>query len=102
MYVTLNDNGVTITVFDGPYLDNGCPTESGVSYYTDIISRLDELTGFAADHLLKLYNETWLDDAIGEIDRAGFMARHAPDRFRSGVLYVIEAVREPGKSAANS
>jgi hypothetical protein len=93
MDVTLNENGVTIMVLNGPYLDNGRPTESAVSYYTDLIARLDELKGFAADHLLKLYNETWLDDAIGQIDRVGFIARlnnpaiHLYDELGAAVVY---------------
>ena len=75
MDVTLNVNGVAITVLNGPYLEIGRPTESAVIYYTDLIARLAELKGFAADQLLELYNETWLDDAIGKIDRAGFIGR---------------------------
>jgi hypothetical protein len=93
MDVTFDNNGVTIRILQGPYLDNGRPTESAVRYYTDLISRLDELKGFAADKLLKLYNEAWLDDAIGEIDRVGFIARlnnqaiHLYDELGAATVY---------------
>jgi len=57
------------------------------------IARLEELKGFAADKLLKLYNETWLDAEIGEVDRVGFIARlnkpsiHLYDEIGAAVVY---------------
>ena len=75
MDVTINQDGVEITVPDGAYLENGQPTARAISDSQELIARLEELKGFAADKLLKLYNETWLDEDIGEVDRTGFMAR---------------------------
>jgi hypothetical protein len=75
MDVKFTERGVQITVLDGPYLEGGELTGRAVTDYRNLLERLDELKGFAADKLLKPYNDTWLDDDIGELDRAGFMAR---------------------------
>jgi hypothetical protein len=75
MDVTLSHDGVKVKVLDGPYLVDGRPTDRAVSDYSGLIARLDDLKGFAADRLLGLYNETWIDDQIGKVDRAGFVAR---------------------------
>ena len=73
-YILAHD-GVEITILDGPYLQDGRPTERAVGDYTALVARLDELKGFAADQLLTLYHEDWRDDEIGEVDRAGFTGR---------------------------
>lgn len=93
MDLTFNHNGVEITILDGPYLEHGRPTDRAAKDYTELTARLDELKIFAADKLLKLYNETWLDDEIGEVDRAGFIARlgnpsiHLYDELGAAVVY---------------
>jgi hypothetical protein len=68
-------NGVRVTVTDGPYLADGRPTARGVAEYSRLIEQLDSLRGFAADKLLSLYNDTWCDEEIGTVDRAGFVQR---------------------------
>lgn len=40
-----------------------------------IVAQLPALRARAADRLLALYNETWLADEIGVLDRAAFMSR---------------------------
>lgn len=82
MDVTLTQAGVKITVLDGPYLEDGRPTAHAIREIDDLISRLDELKGVAADRLLALYNEAWADDeddedgeGCGPLDRSGFVAR---------------------------
>lgn len=75
MDVTLQYNGVEIRILKGPYLQGGQPTDRAVSDYTHLVTRFDELREFAADKLLSLYNDSWLDDEHGTIDRAGFIAR---------------------------
>ena len=93
MAVTLSHDGVKVKILDGPYLVNGRPTDRAVSDYSGWIARLDEFKGFAADRLLVLYNDTWLDDQIGQIDRAGFIARlnrpsvHLYDELGAAVVY---------------
>lgn len=93
MDLKFHHNGTKITVLDGPYQEDGRPTDRAVSDYMGLIARLEELKGFAADKLLKLYNETWLDDEIGEVDRAGFVARldnpsiHLYDELGAIVVY---------------
>ena len=93
MDLTFNHNGIEVTVLNGPYLENGRPTDRAVSDYTDLASRLDELRGFAADKLLKLYNQAWLDEEIGEVDRTAFVARlsnpsiHLYDELGAAVVY---------------
>jgi len=62
-------------VLEGPYLVDGRVTAQAVGEYTRLIEKLDELRLFAADRLLALYNDTWLDDDIGQVDRNGFAAR---------------------------
>lgn len=93
MDVTLNHGGVEITVLDGPYLQDGRPTDRAVADYTQLMARLEELKGFAADKLLRLYNDTWRDEQIGELDRAGFIGRlskpsiHLYDELGAAVVY---------------
>jgi hypothetical protein len=73
--IELSHAGVPVTVLDGHYVESGKPTQDAVAYYTHLIERLDELRAFAASELLGLYNETWLTDEIGVLDRAGFVER---------------------------
>jgi hypothetical protein len=70
-------DGVQVRVMQGDALVDGAPTAEAVALYTSLIGRLDELRRFAADALLPLHNETWLDDDIGPVDQAGFVARLA-------------------------
>lgn len=75
MDITLNKDGVEVTVLDGPYLADGKPTPRAVADYTRLIEQIESLKGFAADKLLDVYNDTWFDEDIGEVDRAGFINR---------------------------
>lgn len=75
MDIDLTHNGVDIQILDGPYVEGGSPTDRAVGDYTDLVARLEELKGFAADKLLDLYNSDWRTDEIGDVDRAGFIAR---------------------------
>ena len=93
MDVTLQKDGIKIRVLDGPYLDKGKPTPRAVKDYTRLIRQLDDLKEYAADRLLDLYNNTWLDEDIGTVDRASFMARlttpsiHLYDEVGAAVVY---------------
>jgi hypothetical protein len=60
MDFTLKQDGVEIRISGGPYLQDGHPTDRAVIDYTSLISKLDQIRGFAADNLLELYNKTWL------------------------------------------
>jgi hypothetical protein len=75
MDITLNKGGVEVTVLDGPYLADGEPTPRAVADYTWLVEQIESLKGFAADKLLDLYNDTWVDEDIGEVDRTGFINR---------------------------
>jgi len=93
MDVSLQKDGVRIRVLDGPYVEKGKPTPRAVKDYTRLIRQLDDLKGFAAERLMDLYNNTWLDDDIGTVDRASFMARltnpsiHLYDELGAAVVY---------------
>jgi hypothetical protein len=93
MDITLNKDGVDVTVLDGPYLAAGKPTPRAVADYTRLIEQVESLKGFAADKLLDLYNDTWVDEDIGEVDRAGFINRltkpavHLYDEIGAAVVY---------------
>lgn len=77
MSVTLQHAAVSVEVLDGPYLCNGQPTSEAVAYYTTLIVNLDELKHYAAQSLLPLYNNVWLDDEIGQLDEQAFMQKLA-------------------------
>jgi hypothetical protein len=75
MDLTLNHNGIPVTILNGPYTDDDKPTALSVQAYTSLIARLDELRRFASKTLLRLYNDAWINDEIGGIDEKQFMAR---------------------------
>jgi hypothetical protein len=75
MDAELLHDGVPVRVLEGPYLDNGKPTPDAVTYYSSLVLRLDEFRQLAAEKLLSLYNKSWLDEEIGALDHAGFVAR---------------------------
>lgn len=93
MDVTLQKDGVEITILEGSYLEDGEPTPRAIADYTHLIEQLESLKGLAADRLLDLYNRTWLDEEIGKVDRAGFIARlskpsiHLYDEIGSAIVY---------------
>jgi hypothetical protein len=79
MDLTFEQNGVKILILNGPYVEAGRATSRAVEDYEALISRMEELKGFAADRLLALYNTNWEDEEIGTVDREGFMKRlHTP------------------------
>ena len=88
-----HQDGVKVRVLDGPYLLDGRPTERAVSDAAALMARLEEFKGFAADQLGQLYHDAWLDEEIGEVDRAGFAARlqrpslHLYDELGVAVVY---------------
>jgi hypothetical protein len=82
MDITLYKDGVEVTVHDGPYLAAGKPTPQAVADYSRLIADLETIKGYAADELLDLYNEDWVDKKIGKVDRVAFMARLAKASIR--------------------
>ena len=75
MDIDLVHNGVRITILDGPNIENGKPTALAMEHVGRIVEMLDDLRRFAAKKLLKMYNETWINDEIGPIDERGFVDR---------------------------
>lgn len=75
MDLTVQKDGIEIRIMDGPYIEGDQPTVGAIRDYQELIQKLDELKGFAADKLLKKYNEHWLDEKNGKLDRIGFMLR---------------------------
>jgi hypothetical protein len=74
--IKLEQDGVEINL-DGPYVEYDSPTSRAMEDCMQLVRHLDDLKGFAADKLLKLYNDDWVDERIGKLDRASFMARLA-------------------------
>jgi len=93
MDIQLLHRGIDITVLDGPYVVDGKPTPDAVAYYTDLIERMETLRAFAAEALLRLYNEVWLADDIGALDRVAFASRlsnpaiHIYDEVGAAIVY---------------
>jgi hypothetical protein len=73
MATSLQKDGVAITILDGAYLADGKPTPRAVADYTHLIEQLGTIKAYAADELLELYHDDWLDKKIGRVDRAGFI-----------------------------
>lgn len=93
MDVNLQKNGIEIRILHGPYIIDDQPTARAINDYQQLLLKLDDLKGFAADRLLKLYNDNWLDEEIGKVDRAEFMLRltkpaiHLYDELGVAVVY---------------
>jgi hypothetical protein len=93
MDIRLVHRGIEITVLDGPYVVDGKATPDAITYYTDLIERLDELRTFTSAALLRLYNETWLTEDIGVLDRTTFARRlanpsiHLYDEVGAAIVY---------------
>lgn len=77
---TLNYKGYDIYIMDGVYFENHEPTAGCVAFYTGLIKSMDKIKAFAAESFLTLYNEDWLDEAIGKLNKKGFMKRLAHPR----------------------
>ena len=71
----LTHNGIRVRILDGLYLAGGKPTAEAVACYSSLVDRLDRFRRAAARELLSLYNDTWLDEEIGELEEAGFAVR---------------------------
>lgn len=93
MSVTLQHAAVNVEVLDGPYLCNGRPTPDAVAYYSTLIANLGEFKRYAAQALLPLYNNVWLDDEIGQLDEQAFMQKlarpsvHVYDEVGAALVY---------------
>ena len=74
-HIMLAHAGVAFTVLDGPYQSAGKPTSAAQVFAASIVDRLEDYKMFACDHLLDLYNETWLAEEIGTLDASSFMQR---------------------------
>ncbi len=74
MSITLSHKDLATITLDGPYVEDGRPTERAIRDYVSLFDRLDELRAIATDELLKLYNDQWTDELHGQLDRAAFIA----------------------------
>ncbi len=61
----------SIDVLEGPYTKRTAATPEAVKFAEVLVSKLEHMRDFAAVKLLNLYNETWLDDDIGELTEDG-------------------------------
>jgi len=73
--ITIVIEGYEITILDGPYLSENNSTEEGQKFAKAIISEIPNAKIAAAEKLLSLYNETWLDESIGTLTKEGFIER---------------------------
>ena len=93
MSITLQHAGTNVEVLDGPYLSHGQPTPVAVVYYSTLIANIGELKRYAAQSLLPLYNNVWLDDEIGQLDEQTFMQKlarpsvHVYDEIGAALVY---------------
>jgi hypothetical protein len=93
MDVTLTQDGAEVTILDGPYLADGKPIPQALQDHTAFVIEIEMLKGFAADKLLDLYNSTWVNEEIGEVDRSGFIQRlahravHLYDKIGSAAIF---------------
>lgn len=75
MDLELVHDGVPVTILHGPYIVDGSPTPEAIAFFTSLIARLDEIRRYAArKKLLRLYNESWLDENQKAIDENNFVA----------------------------
>ncbi|MEO1034996.1 MAG: DUF2262 domain-containing protein [Pseudomonadota bacterium] len=67
MDIELEVQGLAVKVLDGAYTADNAITGEGIEFATSIVDDLDAYKTTAADQLVSLYNEVWLDDKIGEL-----------------------------------
>ena len=68
-------DGHNIRVSDGPYLQDGEPTEAAHQFAATLIGWLDEMRVFAAQQFLETYNDVWREEDDPTIDEREFCAR---------------------------
>jgi hypothetical protein len=71
--VTFPYRDVQVTVYDGPYLVDGNPTEQAIEYYSSLFEQLDALREFAAQEKLEVYNTLWADEDEPPMDQETFV-----------------------------
>jgi hypothetical protein len=67
-------DGVPVDVLDGPYVEDGQPTPAAIEYAARLVESLAILREYAADRLMKLYNDRWLDENHAALDRTSFLS----------------------------
>jgi len=93
MSIAFQHAGANVEVLDGPYLCNGQLTPDAVAYYSALIANIGDLKRYAAQSLLPLYNDVWLDDEIGQLDEQTFMQKlarpsvHVYDEIGAALVY---------------
>jgi hypothetical protein len=73
--ITFEHDGIPVTVLDGPYIEHDSTTAAAVEECSRLVGSLDRFRQFAAEKLLRLYNEGWLDDDIGPLVRDAIVAK---------------------------
>ncbi len=59
---TLEIDGHTISVLEGPYLNAGIPTSDASDFASVLVGMLDQMRVFAAKQYLAIYNDTWREE----------------------------------------
>ena len=67
-------DGYSVKILEGPYLRDGAPTPAAHAFARSLVDRLPEFKTRASNQLLDLYNEVWLDDAIGVLSADAFQS----------------------------
>jgi hypothetical protein len=65
----------TIQVFEGPYLEDGEPTDAAHEFAATVIGLLDSARIFAAKEYLALYNDRWRRNGEPVLDERQFRSR---------------------------
>jgi hypothetical protein len=68
-------DGVPVSAIDGPYVEDGQLTPPAVEYVARLINGFATLREYAADRLMTLYNNNWLDENHTALDRPSFLSR---------------------------
>ena len=87
-------DGVAVTMPVWPYVADGAPTPEALEFVTSLIGRLDEIRRFAAQKkLLRLYNDSWLDENHKALNEDEFVANltnprvHVMDEIGAATVY---------------
>ena len=61
-----------VHVDDGPYVENGVPTNAAREFALYLVGKLDEMRKFASVRFLDTYNDTWRESFDSAIDETEF------------------------------
>ena len=74
MNVTINFDGHSIRILDGPYINENSPSTAAHEFAKHLISQLSQMKKYAAEHLMDAYDSIWPEDEHQPLSKLEFEA----------------------------